>query len=448
MTTSNTTPRASVPHLATEVPGPCSRRLEERRRTVVARGVGSAVRTYIEAAGPGLLHDADGNTFVDLGSGLGVTGVGNGAPEVAAAVAEAARLFTHTCFLSNPYQGYVEVCEELARHTPGDHEKRSVLLSTGAEAVENAVKVARAATGRTAIVALDHAYHGRTNLTLGLTARHAPFKAGFGPFAPDIHRVPSSYPYRDPDGMTGEAAAHRALEPLERQVGGENVAAVIVEPVQGEGGFIVPAPGFLPALAAWCRRHGALFVADEIQTGFCRTGDWFASEHEGIVPDLVVTAKGIAGGLPLSGVTGRAEFMDAVRPGGFGGTYGGNPVACAAALASIRVMRERDLAARARALGLSLTTRLAALASAYPAFGDIRGRGAMVGVEIVRPDSHEPDPELAASLVAACQARGVMLLTAGSWGNVLRFLPPLVLPAELLTHALDVLEECCEQVIG
>ncbi|MDQ0938370.1 4-aminobutyrate aminotransferase/(S)-3-amino-2-methylpropionate transaminase [Streptomyces sp. V1I1] len=420
----------------------------ERRHSVVARGVGSALSAYIEAASPGLLHDVDGNTLIDLGSGLGVTSVGNAAPEVAAAVREQASRLTHTCFLASPYEAYVDVCEELARLTPGGHEKRSVLLSTGAEAVENAVKIARAATGRSAVVALDHAYHGRTNLTLGLTARNAPFKQNFGPFTPDIHRIPASYPYRDPEGMTGEQAARRALEALDRQVGGENVAAVVVEPVQGEGGFIVPAAGFLPTLARWCQEHGALFVADEIQSGFCRTGAWFASEHEHVVPDLVVTAKAIAGGLPLSAVTGRAELMDAVQPGGFGGTFGGNPVACAAALASIRLMRDGDLAGRARHIGQVLFVRLGALAARHGALAEVRGRGAMVGVEIVRPDSDRPDAELASRIAAACQARGVLLLTAGTYGNVLRFLPSLVMPDALLSDALDVLEECCVQLIG
>ncbi|WP_405595438.1 4-aminobutyrate--2-oxoglutarate transaminase [Streptomyces sp. NBC_01092] len=434
-------------HLSTEIPGPRSRALEERRRSVVARGVGSAVPVYAAAAGPGLLHDIDGNALIDLASGLGVTAVGNAAPQVVDAIREQAGRFTHTCVLTSPYSGYVEVCEELASLIPGAHAKRSVLLSTGAEAVENAVKVARAATGRTAIVALDHAYHGRTNLALGLTAKNAPFKQGFGPFAPDIHRIPTSYPYRDPEGMTGEQAARRALEALDRQVGGDNVAAVVVEPIQGEGGFIVPAPGFLSALQEWCLEHGALFIADEIQTGFCRTGAWFACEHEDVVPDLVITAKALAGGLPLSAVTGRAELMDAVQLGGFGGTYGGNPVACAAALAAIDVMRTHKLTERAQAIGTTLFTRLDALAGRHEAVGEVRGRGAMVGVEIVRPGSTLPDPELAQRLVKACQARGVLLLTAGTHGNVLRFLPSLVIPLPLLADAIDVLEECCAELM-
>ena len=260
------------------------------------------------------------------------------------AVQEQVARFTHTCFMVTPYEGYVAVCEELARLTPGEHAKKSALFNSGAEAVENAVKVARTATGRQAVVVFDHAYHGRTNLTMALTAKNMPYKHRFGPFAGEVYRMPMSYPFRDEPGMTGAQAAARALGLIESQVGAANVAAVLIEPIQGEGGFVVPAPGFLPALAEWCRQSGAVFVADEIQTGFCRTGDWFACEHEQVVPDLVTTAKGIAGGLPLAGLTGRAELMDSCHTGGLGGTYGGNPVACAAALATIETMRERDLA--------------------------------------------------------------------------------------------------------
>ncbi|MFF9818645.1 4-aminobutyrate--2-oxoglutarate transaminase [Streptomyces sp. NPDC014006] len=441
MTAPSSVTPAQGRELATEIPGPRSQEIHARRQKAVARGVGSALPVYVEAAGAGLLRDIDGNTYIDLCSGLGVTGVGNAAPDVVAAVQEQVARFTHTCFLATPYEGYVAVCEQLAELTPGAHEKRSALFSTGAEAVENAVKVARAATGRAAIVVLDHAYHGRTNLTLGLSARNMPFKQGFGPFTPEIHRIPASYPFRDPEGLSGEQAARDALEVLERQVGGENVAAVVVEPIQGEGGFIVPAPGYLPEIARWCARHGALLVADEIQSGFCRTGAWFASEHEGIVPDIVASAKGIAGGLPLAAVTGRAEVMDAVQLGGFGGTYGGNPVACAAALAAIDVMRRQDLAAAARRIEKILTSRLNELASRYDAIGEVRGRGAMIGVELVRPGSKEPAPELAQRVVEACHAKGVFLLTVGTFGNVLRFLPPLVIAEELLSDALDVLEQ-------
>jgi 4-aminobutyrate aminotransferase/(S)-3-amino-2-methylpropionate transaminase len=426
--------------LVTELPGPRSRELASRRAGAVASAVGSTLPIYVERAGGGVVVDVDGNSLIDLGSGIAVTNVGNAAPEVVDAVRAQVAAFTHTCFMVGPYEGYVAVCEELNRLTPGDHEKRSALFNSGAEAVENAVKVARQATKRSAIIVFDHAYHGRTNLTMALTAKNMPYKNGFGPFASEIYRVPMSYPFRDEPGMTGEQAAARAISLIETQVGAANVAGVLIEPIQGEGGFVVPAAGFLPALADWCRRSGALFIADEIQTGFCRTGQWFASEHEGVVPDLVTTAKGIAGGLPLAALTGRAEVMDAVHTGGLGGTYGGNPVACAAAIATIRTMRERDLAGAARAIQATMLPRLKALQERTAVIGDVRGRGAMLAVELVRPGTNEPDAELTNRISKACHAQGVITLTAGTFGNVLRFLPPLVIGQDLLTEALDVLD--------
>jgi 4-aminobutyrate aminotransferase/(S)-3-amino-2-methylpropionate transaminase len=426
--------------LVTEVPGPRSRELLARRAATVSAGVGTTLPVFVERAGGGVVVDVDGNSLIDLGSGIAVVNVGNAAPRVVAAVQHQVAAFTHTCFMVTPYEGYVAVCEELARVTPGDHEKRSALFNSGSEAVENAVKIARHATGRQAVVVFDHAYHGRTNLTMALTAKNMPYKHGFGPFAPEVYRVPMSYPFRDPEGMTGAEAAERALRQIEVQVGASDVAAVLIEPIQGEGGFVAPAPGFLPAIAEWCRAAGAVFIADEVQTGFCRTGDWFACEDEGVVPDLVTLAKGMAGGLPLAAVTGRADLMDAVHAGGLGGTYGGNPVACAAALASIETMRELDLARAARDIGATMLPRLRALQQRTPAIGDVRGRGAMIAVELVRPGTTEPDPGLAAAIARACHAEGVVVLTAGTYGNVLRFLPPLVIGRELLDDALDVLE--------
>ena len=426
--------------LVTEVPGPRSRELTARRASAVSSAVGSVLPVFVERAGGGVVVDVDGNSLIDMGSGIAVVSVGNAAPAVVAAVQQQVAAFTHTCFMVTPYEGYVEVCEELARITPGDHAKKSALFNSGAEAVENAVKIARHATGRQAVVVFDHAYHGRTNLTMALTAKNMPYKHGFGPFATEVHRVPMSYPFRDQPGITGAQAAARAIEIIETQVGATNVAAVLIEPIQGEGGFVVPAEGFLPAIADWCRGSGALFVADEIQTGLCRTGDWFACEAEGVVPDLVTTAKGIAGGLPLSGLTGRAELMDAVHTGGLGGTYGGNPVACAAALATIRTMREQDLAGAARAIEATMLPRLRALQERTGVIGDVRGRGAMLAVEIVRPGTTEPDAELTGRIARACHAQGVIVLTAGTFGNVLRFLPPLVIGQDLLIEALDVLD--------
>jgi 4-aminobutyrate aminotransferase / (S)-3-amino-2-methylpropionate transaminase / 5-aminovalerate transaminase len=426
--------------LVTEVPGPRSRELMARRAAAVSAGVGTTLPVFVERAGGGVVVDVDGNSLIDLGAGIAVVNVGNAPPRVVAAVQEQVAAFTHTCFMVTPYEGYVAVCEELARATPGDHEKRSALFNSGSEAVENAVKIARVATGRSAVVVFDHAYHGRTNLTMALTAKNMPYKNGFGPFAPEIYRVPMSYPFRDPAGLTGAEAAARAIRQIETQVGAANVAAVLIEPIQGEGGFVVPAPGFLSAVADWTRQAGAVFIADEVQTGFCRTGDWFASDAEGVVPDLVTLAKGMAGGLPLAAVTGRAELMDAVHTGGLGGTYGGNPLACAAALASIETMRELDLAGAARAIGDTMLPRLRALQERHPAIGDVRGRGAMIAVELVRPGTTEPDPALTAAVAKQCHADGVVVLTAGTYGNVLRFLPPLVIGQDLLTEALDVLD--------
>ena len=394
---------------------------------------------FIAAAGGGVLLDVDGNSLIDLGSGIAVTSVGNAAPAVVAAVQTQVEQFTHTCFMVTPYEPYLAVCEELARITPGEHEKRSALFNSGSEAVENAVKVARHATGRAAVIVFDHAYHGRTNLTMALTAKAMPYKHRFGPFASEIYRVPVSYPFRDPPEMNGQQAAARALALIDQQVGADHVACVVIEPIQGEGGFIVPAPGFLPAIAQWCTDHGALLVADEIQTGFCRTGDWFACDHEKVVPDLITTAKGIAGGLPLAGVTGRAHLMNAVHAGGLGSTYGGNPVACAAALASIATMREHDLAGAARRIEAIAKPTLNALVAQCPAVGQVRGRGAMLALELINPTTGTPDPTLTTQIAHACHNSGVIVLTCGTYANVIRLLPPLVISEDLLTEGLDIL---------
>src|SRR6516164_8868409 len=429
--------------LVTEIPGPVSRELLARRDRAVARGVSHVLPVFVTDAGGGVIVDADGNSLIDFGSGIAVVSVGNAAPRVAARVAEQAARFTHTCFMVTPYEGYVEVCEELATRTPGTHDKRSALFNSGAEAVENAVKIARHATGKQAVVAFDHAYHGRTNLTMALTAKNMPYKDKFGPFAGEIYRVPMAYPLRWPGGP--DRCAKDALDVItgliHTQVGEDNVAAVIIEPIQGEGGFIVPPDGFLPALAEYCAAHGILFIADEIQTGFCRTGDWFACDHEGVVPDLITTAKGIAGGLPLAGVTGRAALMDSVHPGGLGGTFGGNPVACAAAIGAIETMGKEDLPAAARRIGDVMLPRLRRLADAHPVIGDVRGRGAMLAIELVRPGTLVPDAAAAAQVAKSCHAAGLVVLTCGTFGNVLRFLPPLVISEELLEEGLSILED-------
>ena len=424
--------------LTTEIPGPRSRELQQRRATSVAAGVASALPVYAAAAYGGILADVDGNRLIDLGSGIAVTSVGNSAPEVTSAVHQQVDAFTHTCFMVAGYESYLRVCEELAELTPGAGQKHSVLFNSGAEAVENAVKVARHATGRQAVVVFDHGYHGRTNLTMALTAKAMPYKQGFGPFSPEVYRMPMSYPARD--GRTGEQAATDAITRIEKQLGSGTVAAVIVEPIQGEGGFIEPAPGFLPALAEWCRTDGALFVADEIQTGFCRTGNWFACDHEGIEPDLITTAKGIAGGFPLAAVTGRAELLDTVHTGGLGGTFGGNPVSCAAALGAIETMREQRLDVAAQRIGNRLHSRLGPLAERNNTILDVRGRGAMVAIEFVRPGTTEPDPDLTSRVARTCHQQGVVVLTCGTHGNVVRLLPPLVIDEALLDEGMDVLE--------
>src|SRR3954454_14999843 len=428
-------------NLVTEIPGPRSQEKLARKRQYVADGVGTTLPVFIEAAGGGVLQDADGNTLIDLGSGIAVTTVGNAAPAGVARVQDQVAAFTHTCFMITPYDGYVDVAVALAELTPGDHAKKSALFNSGAEAVENAVKIARVATGKDAVVVFDHAYHGRTNLTMAMTAKNMPYKNGFGPFAGEVYRVPMSYPFRETEGIKGADAAARAIDQIEKQVGAENLACVVIEPILGEGGFVVPADGFLPALAAWCRDNGVLFVADEIQSGFGRTGAMFACQHEGVVPDLITTAKGIAGGLPLAAVTGRAEIMDSVHAGGLGGTYGGNPVACAAALGAIEEMRSHDLVARARAVEATIRRRLETIAAEQPAIGDIRGRGAMMAIELVRPGTLEPDGARAGAVAAYCHRNGVVVLTCGTWGNVFRFLPPLSISDALLEEAFDVVAE-------
>ena len=427
--------------LVTEIPGPRSRELHERRAAAVAAGVGSVLPVYVAAAGGGVIVDVDGNSLIDMASGIAVVSVGNAAPEVVRRVSEQVAAFTHTCFMVAPYEGYVEVCEALARLTPGDHAKKTALFNSGAEAVENAVKIARAHTGRDAVVVFDHAYHGRTNLTMAMTAKNMPYKHGFGPFAGEVYRAPVSYPFREETEISGAHAAARAIDVIEKQVGADNLACVVIEPVLGEGGFIVPADGFLPAIAQWCTENGVVFVADEIQSGMCRTGAWFACDHEGVVPDLVTVAKGLAGGLPLAGVVGRAEIMDATHAGGLGGTYGGNPVACAAALGAIATMEQQDLPAAARQIEQVMGGRLRALADKVPAIGEVRGRGAMLAIEMVHPGTKEPDAALAGRISAACHQAGVLTLTCGTYGNVLRFLPSLVMPEHLLDEALDVIED-------
>ncbi|QIM18617.1 4-aminobutyrate--2-oxoglutarate transaminase [Leucobacter coleopterorum] len=425
--------------LVTSIPGPKSQEMMARKNAAVAAGVGVALPVSIVAAGGGVMVDADGNSLIDLGSGIAVTGVGNSAPAVVEAVVNQVQQFTHTCFTVTPYDGYVKVAEKLNELIPGDHEKRSALFNSGAEAVENAIKIARHFTKKNGVVVFDHAYHGRTNLTMGMTAKNIPYKDGFGPFAPEVYRVPTSYPFRD--GLSGAEAAKVALTQIEKQVGAGNLAAIIIEPIQGEGGFIAPAEGFLPALQAWATENNVVFILDEVQTGFARTGDLFAANHEGVVPDMVTTAKGIAGGLPLSAVTGRADIMDSAHAGGLGGTYAGSPIACAAALATIDTYEKENLTERAREIGAIIDEFFGELAKNDDRIGEIRGRGAMKAVEFVVSGSKEPNAAVTGAIAKQAGEQGVILLTCGTYGNVVRFLPPLSISDELLREGLQVVAD-------
>ena len=426
-------------HLVTQIPGPKSEELSKQHHQYVSVGVGSHMPIFAQSASGATITDVDGNRFIDLAAGIAVTGVGNAAPEVVEAVQQEVARLTHTNFATTPYASYVSVCEQLAELTPGNFSKKSVLLNSGAEAVENAVKIARKYTGRSAIIVMENAFHGRTNLTMAMTTKSSPYKQGFGSFAPDIYAVPYSYPLRDAFGQDGVAAAQATIEKIELLVGHANVAAIVAEPLQGEGGFIVPAAGFLSTLCDWAQSHDVLYVSDEIQSGLCRTGEWYASDHFGIVPDLVTTAKALGGGLPISAVTGRAQIMDSVQPGGIGGTYGGNPVSCAASLAALAIMRQQDLNARARHIADVVNETLEPL-TALDTVAEVRGLGAMQAVEFVKPGSLEPNKELVGRIVTAAMQAGLIMLTCGIYGNVIRLLPPLVIGDDELEEALGVLK--------
>ncbi|WP_456695090.1 4-aminobutyrate--2-oxoglutarate transaminase [Aeromicrobium sp. P5_D10] len=428
--------------IKTALPGPRSVELQATRDSNLAGGLGKTLPIFVEEAGGAIIVDVDGNHLIDLASGIAVTSVGASHPRVVARIQEQAEKFTHTCFLVTQYDVFTEVAAALNRITPGDHAKKTALFSTGAEAVENAIKIARVATGRQAVVVLGHAYHGRSLLTMSMTAKNVPYKEGFGPFAPEVYRAPSPYPYRWTGGA--DQAATEGFEALreliQTQIGATNVAAIVVEPIQGEGGFIVPPPGYLAMVQEFAKANGIVFVADEIQTGIGRTGEWFACDHEGVVPDLITTAKALGGGMPISAVTGRAEIMDAVPAGGLGGTYAGNPVACAAALGAIEAIEAEGLIERARAIEATVMPRLGALVGADSPVGEVRGRGAMIAIEFVKPGTTDPAPEIAKAVAAHCHAEGVLVLVCGTFGNVIRLLPPLVIEDELLEDGLSVLE--------
>jgi len=415
-----------------------------RKNAAVSAGVGTSIPIFMEEAYGAIVQDVDGNRYIDLGAGIGVMNVGHCNERVVEAVQEQAQTMMHTCFTLAPYLSYIQVAEGLNRLTPGTHEKKSVLLNSGAEAVENAIKIARVYTKRTAVIVFEHAYHGRTNLTMAMTAKNIPYKQGFGPFASEVYRVPMAYPYRWPGGP--EACERDALEAIklkiEKEIGFCNVACVIIEPIQGEGGFIVPPKGFLKGLQDFAAKEGIVFIADEVQTGFGRTGQMFACEQEGVVPDLIISAKGIAGGMPLSAVTGRAHMMDSVHAGGMGGTYSGNPLSCAAALAVFETFEKDKLLENARMLGGVLSARLADMQRKYgDVIGDVRGRGGMQAMELVTAGTKQPNAAAVNSIVTYCYQHGVLVLTAGTYGNVIRFLPPLCMTREMLEEALQVLDD-------
>lgn len=427
-----------------DIPGEKSRALLSRRQQFVARGVSSTMNVFAAKADGALIEDVDGNQYIDFAGGIGAMNVGHTRPEVTRAIAEQAAKFTHTCFSVMMYEPYIELAERIVKLTPGSFEKKALFINSGAEAVENAVKIARYATGRPAIIVFDNAYHGRTLMTMSMTAKVKPYKYRFGPFASEVYRAPFPYPYRM--DMTPQECVEFCANELERMFTGEvapdQVAAMIVEPVQGEGGFMVAPPGFLRMLKEVCEKYGILFVADEIQSGFCRTGKMFAVEYDGVEPDLMIIAKSMGAGMPISGVVGRTEIMDAPPPGTLGGTYSGNPVACAAALAVLDIYEREDLAARSREVGQIVTDRFLKLQEHFACIGDVRGLGGMAAMELVKDRvTKEPDSQLTGDILAAAHHRGLVLIRAGMYDNVLRVLVPLCVTDEQLQRGLDIFED-------
>ena len=431
------------------IPGPKSRELMARRQEFVAQGVASTMNVFAAKADGAIIEDVDGNQYIDFAGGIGTMNIGHARPEVTRAIAEQAAKFTHTCFSVMMYEPYVALAERLVKLTPGEFPKKALFFNSGAEAVENAVKIARWATGRPAIIVFDNAFHGRTLMTMTMTSKVKPYKNRFGPYAPEVYRAPFPYPYRM--NMTPQQSIDYCIQELERifvgEVAPDQVAAIIVEPVQGEGGFMVAPPGFLRALKAVCEKHNILFVADEIQSGFCRTGRMFAVEHDGVEPDLMIIAKSMGAGMPISGVVGRAEIMDAPPPGTLGGTYSGNPVACAAALAVLDLFQQEDYAARSREIGHIITKRFLNLQERFPLIGDVRGLGGMAAIELVADRAtKEPDSHAASDVLAAAHHRGLVLIKAGMYDNVLRILVPLSVSDEQLHKGLDIFETALETV--
>ncbi len=443
---SNLAPLLQSRHIAHSIPGPRSRQLQEQRNGEVTSAFGSAMPVFIDRAEGGILQDVDGNRIIDFASGIAVTSVGATNAFVQAKVLAQLDRFAHTCFMVTEYEGFTEVCRWLNANTPGTFDKRSALFSTGAEAVENAIKIARAATGRPNVLVFDEAYHGRSLLTMAMTAKENPYKLGFGPFPEQIFRAPNAAPLRWPGGRENASVeALAAVESILAENGPQTFAAMVIEPIQGEGGFLVPAEGFLAGLRAIADAHGIVFIIDEIQAGMGRTGALFASEHEGVVADLIVTAKALGGGLPLSAVTGRTALMNAVPTGGLGGTYAGNPLACAAALGVFEAFEDGSLLANAKVIEQISRSHLDPLLDSVAVVAEVRGRGAMLAIEFADPITLAPRADVAKAVAAACHAAGLLVLVCGTFGNVIRLLPPLVIGTDLLEDGLRVLTAAIEQ---
>lgn len=448
----NSTTRKFI-HLNTAIPGPKAQEILAKRDKNVSRGLSNTVYSFADHAKGALLTDVDGNTFIDFAGAIGTVNAGHCPPQVVEALKEQLDRFIHTGFNVFMYESYVELAEKLNQITPGSHEKKTIFLNSGAEAVENAVKFARKFTGRKAIISFERGFHGRTLLGMSLTSKVKPYKFGFGPFAPDTYKMRYPYYYRNENGLTPEEIDQSILNQLEvfflTEVPAEEVAAIIMEPVQGEGGFVIPSKRFVQGVKKICEKYGILFIADEVQTGFGRTGKMFAMEHFDVVPDLMTLSKSIAAGIPISAVTGRAEIMDAPSPGEVGGTYAGSPLGCVAALKVIEMFEQEAIPERANAIGERIVTRFTQLQQKYPVIGDVRGLGAMCAVELVKdPITKEPEKDLTGRIVSLCIQRGLVLLSAGLYGNVIRFLSPLVITDEELDEGLDVIQEVLEELAG
>jgi 4-aminobutyrate aminotransferase/(S)-3-amino-2-methylpropionate transaminase len=433
--------------IRTEIPGPRSRALMVRREAAVPRAPYNTTPVFGARAEGATIEDVDGNRYLDFAGGIGCLNVGHRAPRVMSAIREQLDKHLHLCFAVTPYESYIAVAEKLNALAPGKFPKKTILLNTGAEAVENAVKIARAYTKRPAIICFEDAFHGRTMMAMSLTSKAHPYKAGFEPFASDVYRIPYAYSYRSEPGATAETFAHHLENAFQRYVAAESVAAVIAEPVLGEGGFVVPPRDYFKVLQGICRKHGILFVADEVQSGFARTGKWFASEHFGVEPDLITMAKSLGGGMPIAAVTGRAEIMDAPGVGGLGGTYCGHPASCAAALAAIETIEKDDLLARSVAVGKRFEVRARAWQKKWPLVGDVRGLGGMCAIELVRnAETREPAEAETKQIAEYCYKHGLITITAGTFGNVIRILVPLVVTDEQLDEGLNVIEAALASV--